>query len=99
MNQPKAWGRALVASLLFVVPGEARAATLDGAPMTWPYALPFAGLLLSIAAGPMLFAKVWHRHYGKIASAWALLTLRLAGRFRRARRLLAALVHAGSPNI
>ncbi|WP_456773549.1 sodium:proton antiporter [Bradyrhizobium sp. USDA 4369] len=43
--------------------------------MTWPFALPFAGLLLSIALGPLLFAKFWHHHYGKIAAAWALLTL------------------------
>jgi len=52
---------------------QARAATgLDGASMTWPFALPFAGLLLSIALGPLLFAGVWHRHYGKIAAGWAL---------------------------
>ncbi|MDU0959144.1 MAG: sodium:proton antiporter, partial [Bradyrhizobium sp.] len=43
--------------------------------MTWPFALPFAGLLLSIALGPLLFAKFWHHHYGKIAAAWALMTL------------------------
>lgn len=43
--------------------------------MTWPFALPFAGLLLSIALGPLLFAGFWHHHYGKIAAAWALVTL------------------------
>ncbi|CCD86863.1 putative Na+/? antiporter precursor [Bradyrhizobium sp. ORS 285] len=43
--------------------------------MTWPFALPFAGLLLSIALGPLLFATFWHHHYGKIAAAWALMTL------------------------
>jgi hypothetical protein len=48
---------------------------LDGARMSWPWALPFVGLLLSIALGPMLFPAVWHHHYGKIATAWALLTL------------------------
>ena len=37
-----------------VMPGTAQAATgLDGAAMSWPWALPFAGLLLSIAAGPL----------------------------------------------
>jgi Na+/H+ antiporter NhaD/arsenite permease-like protein len=51
------------------------AAGLDGAAMTWPFALPFAGLLLSIALGPLLFVKFWHHHYGKIAAAWALVTL------------------------
>ncbi|WP_257166491.1 sodium:proton antiporter [Bradyrhizobium sp. SRS-191] len=43
--------------------------------MTWPFALPFAGLLLSIALGPLLFAAFWHHHYGKVAAAWALVTL------------------------
>lgn len=58
--------------LLTAVP--ARAATgLDGATMNWPWALPFLGVLLSIAAGPLLFPRVWHRHYGKIAGGWAAL--------------------------
>jgi Na+/H+ antiporter NhaD/arsenite permease-like protein len=48
---------------------------LDGASLAWPWALPFLGILLSIAAGPLLFAKVWHAHYGKIVLAWAVLTL------------------------
>jgi Na+/H+ antiporter NhaD/arsenite permease-like protein len=51
------------------------AAAFDGAAMPWPWALPFAGLLLTIALGPLLFPHVWHRHYGKIAAAWAIGTL------------------------
>lgn len=54
---------------------QAHAAGLNGSAMTWPFALPFAGLLLSIALGPLLFARFWHHHYGKIAAAWALVTL------------------------
>ncbi|MGY4306122.1 Na+/H+ antiporter NhaD/arsenite permease-like protein [Bradyrhizobium sp. USDA 4369] len=71
------WPALVVGGLVFAsLPGPAHAATgLDGAAMTWPFALPFAGLLLSIALGPLLFAKFWHHHYGKIAAAWALLTL------------------------
>ena len=61
--------------MLSIVPREAHAATLDGAALTWPFALPFAGLLLSIALGPLLFPKFWHAHYGKIAAAWSMLTL------------------------
>lgn len=73
----KTWPALLVGGLVFAaLPGPAHAATgLDGAAMTWPFALPFAGLLLSIALGPLLFAKFWHHHYGKIAAAWALMTL------------------------
>jgi Na+/H+ antiporter NhaD/arsenite permease-like protein len=48
---------------------------LDGASMAWPWALPFVGILLSIAVGPLLFPKVWHAHYGKIVLAWAALTI------------------------
>ena len=65
---------ALIAALLVMLPQAAQAATLDGAAMRWPLALPFVGLLLSIAIGPPLFPKFWHRHYGKIAAA-GLLTL------------------------
>ena len=48
---------------------------LDGASMAWPWALPFAGILVSIALGPLLAPKIWHAHYGKIVLAWALLTI------------------------
>jgi Na+/H+ antiporter NhaD/arsenite permease-like protein len=48
---------------------------LDGASLAWPWALPFLGILLSIAAGPLVLAKVWHAHYGKIVLAWVFLTL------------------------
>src|SRR6185436_6301922 len=41
----------------------------------WPWALPFAGLLLTIAGGPTLVAALWHAHYGKIAAVWAALAL------------------------
>jgi Na+/H+ antiporter NhaD/arsenite permease-like protein len=57
-------------------PQAAFAATeLPGATMGWAWALPFAGLLLTIATGPLLFPGLWHHHYGKIAAGWALVTL------------------------
>ncbi len=56
--------------------GTAQAApALDGATMTWPWAIPFGGLLLTIATGPLLFPKLWHAHYGKIAALWSLIAL------------------------
>jgi hypothetical protein len=58
-----------VALAVILVPSVAHAADLDGAAMGWPWALPFAGILLSIASGPLLFPKFWHAHYGKIAAA------------------------------
>ena len=36
-------------------------------------ALPFAGILLSIALFPLLAPHFWHHHYPKVSAAWALL--------------------------
>jgi Na+/H+ antiporter NhaD/arsenite permease-like protein len=80
--------------ILVMLPHDAHAAAmLDGAAMNWPFALPFAGLLLSIAIGPLLFPKLWHRHYGKIAAAWSLLTLALLAWFAGGSVMLAAFIH------
>ena len=43
--------------------------------MSLAWALPFAGLLLTIATGPTLFRTIWHAHYGKIALGWSALAL------------------------
>jgi len=40
-----------------------------------PWALPFVGLLLSIAVVPLLAERVWHHRLGAIAAAWMLLLL------------------------
>jgi len=53
----------------------AHAAAFDGATLGWPWALPFIGILLTIAAGPLLFPRLWHRHFGKLAFMWAALTV------------------------
>ena len=84
--------RTLALATLLATP--AQAASLDGAAMGWPWALPFAGLLLTIAAGPLLFPKIWHAHYGKIAAAWAALALAPLAVVYGAAVAAAALVHA-----
>ncbi|NMA69571.1 MAG: sodium:proton antiporter [Desulfitobacterium sp.] len=33
--------------------------------------IPFVGMLLSIALGPVLFPKFWDNHFGKVSFAWA----------------------------
>ena len=48
---------------------------LDGRGLSFLWALPFAGLLLSIATGPVLFSHTWEHHYGKIAAMWAALAV------------------------
>ena len=72
------------AVVLCLASGPALAAegALPGDAMSLWWALPFAGLLLSIAAGPLLFHHVWEHHYGKIAAVWAaLVVLPLAASF------------------
>ncbi|MFY9513870.1 MAG: sodium:proton antiporter [Rubrivivax sp.] len=61
---------ALAAPLL--LPAAAQAAELDGAALSAWWSLPFAGVLLSIALLPLLATGLWHHHFGKITTGWAL---------------------------
>ncbi|WP_274630604.1 sodium:proton antiporter [Arvimicrobium flavum] len=54
------------------LPLPALAAELQGETMSLAWALPFAGILLCIATGPLLYHHFWEHHYGKIALFWAL---------------------------
>ena len=95
MNEARKLIVGLGAALCALMPQAASAAAaLPGASMTWPWALPFLGILLSIATGPLLFPKIWHHHYGTIAFAWAALTLLPLGLMFGAPAALAAFVHA-----
>jgi len=59
-------------ALLLLWPGLSFAAELDGSRLSALWALPFVGILLSIAVMPLLAPSFWHHHYGKVAVAWAL---------------------------
>ena len=51
----------LVSAALFVAfsPADAFAGpVLDGTALHWPWALPFIGILLTIATGPLLFPRL-----------------------------------------
>ncbi|MET0968502.1 MAG: sodium:proton antiporter, partial [Tardiphaga sp.] len=50
-------------------------AQLDGAALGVVWALPFAGILLSIATGPVLYPHLWERHTSKFAALWAALVI------------------------
>lgn len=63
----------LGAAALAATPAEA--AELAGETMSLVWALPFAGILLSIATGPLLYPHLWEHHYGKIALGWGLLVV------------------------
>jgi Na+/H+ antiporter NhaD/arsenite permease-like protein len=63
-----------VATVVLLVPARA-AGHLDGATLPLWTGVPFAGLLLSIALGPVFVRRFWHLHYDKTGAFWALLAL------------------------
>ena len=66
----------LIAAACCLVAGPAHAAeALDGAKLSLLWALPFVGILLSIATGPLLYPHLWEHHYGKFAALWAALVI------------------------
>jgi len=52
--------------------GEAPEAGLGTILPLWSV-IPFLGILLSIALGPLLAPKFWHHHYPKVSAFWALI--------------------------
>lgn len=60
-----------VAAFLATFPGLAVAADIDGTQLSVIWAVPFAGILLSIALWPLIAPSFWHHHFGKISVAWA----------------------------
>lgn len=60
----------LLATAAVLLPTLASAASLNGAELAITWAIPFAGILLSIALVPLIAPNLWHHHYGKIAVAW-----------------------------
>jgi Na+/H+ antiporter NhaD/arsenite permease-like protein len=65
----------LFASVMMTATPAMAGEALDGARLPWPLALPFAGILLSIALGPLAVKEWWHIHYAKAAGFWATLAL------------------------
>ncbi|NKI68400.1 sodium:proton antiporter [Collimonas pratensis] len=62
----------ILAILIACLPVAAQAAELDGAQLSAWWGVPFMGLLLSIALGPLLAPAFWHHHFGKITVGWSL---------------------------
>jgi Na+/H+ antiporter NhaD/arsenite permease-like protein len=65
----------ILAAALALLPQAASAAEFDGASLGVAWAVPFAGILLSIALFPLLAPHAWEHHQGKIAALWGLLVL------------------------
>lgn len=84
----------LLVLIAIAVPNAADAAALDGSALRWPWALPFIGILLTIAAGPLLFPRFWHYHYGKFAFFWGALAIVPIAALYDVPTAAAAFVHA-----
>jgi len=70
------WLIPLIASAGLGLPARAIAAETGGVDLgavlpAWS-ALPFVGILLSIALFPLFAPRFWHHHYPKVSAAWAL---------------------------
>jgi Na+/H+ antiporter NhaD/arsenite permease-like protein len=88
-------GRAAATAIaVLAAPAAANAAELDNLMLSWPWGLPFAGLLLSIALGPLVAPRLWHAHYGKVAFMWSALTVTPLAALYGIPTAFAALVHA-----
>lgn len=57
---------------MFAAHAAEAASTIDGAALSFVWALPFIGILLSIALVPLISAKIWHHHFAKFAAFWAI---------------------------
>ena len=84
----------LLVLIATIAPDVAQAAALDGAALRWPWALPFVGILLTIAAAPLLFPRLWHNHYGKFAFVWGALAIVPIAALYDVPTATAAFVHA-----
>ena len=58
--------------LLPLSPGATWAADLNGSQLSALWALPFAGVLLSMALIPLKAPDFWHHHFGKVTLLWSL---------------------------
>ena len=65
-------GLSLAALLPALWPTAAFAADFDGSRLGLIWAIPFAGILLSIALMPLVVPSFWHHHFGKVSAAWTL---------------------------
>src|SRR5262249_49455051 len=75
---------------------QANAAALSEIALPWPWALPFIGLLMSIAVGPLLAPRFLYAHYGKIAFMWSILTVAPLAALHGMSAALSELAHAAT---
>jgi Na+/H+ antiporter NhaD/arsenite permease-like protein len=64
---------ALILIIPITVYSSSNAPHIEGRDLSLLWALPFVGILLSIAILPLVVPRIWHHHYGKISLSWGLL--------------------------
>jgi len=62
----------LVGTTSVAVAAETAEHGFNGAELSLWWALPFAGILLSIALMPLWTPEFWHHHFGKVSLFWSL---------------------------
>lgn len=75
MRYMKTAGALLPALAALLTPAAAFASEMHGSDFSLLWAIPFAGILLSIAVCPLLAADFWGKHFGKVSFGWAALTI------------------------
>ncbi len=65
-------GASVIVGLIGQSALSTQVSTFDGSQLSLWWAMPFIGMLLSMAIVPVLASDFWHRHFGKITLAWAL---------------------------
>ena len=84
-------GLILLAAFL---PSLSFAAEFDGSRLSLMWAIPFAGVLLSIALMPLMAPDFWHHHFGKVSAAWTMVFFLPFAYFFGVGAAGASLVHA-----
>jgi Na+/H+ antiporter NhaD/arsenite permease-like protein len=82
-----------VVGMTIIAAEPAFAAELDGRNLSLVWALPFIGILLSIALFPLALPHVWEHHQGKIAAVWAALVVLPLAAFRGLEAATNAVLH------
>ena len=90
----KALHRRSFVLLAALLPSLVFAAEFDGSRLNLMWAIPFAGILLSIALMPLVAPGFWHHHFGKISAAWTLAFFLPFAYFFGVNAASASLVHA-----
>ena len=90
----KALHRRSFVLLAALLPSLVFAAEFDGSRLNLMWAIPFAGILLSIALMPLMAPGFWHHHFGKISAAWTLAFFLPFAYFFGVNTAGASLVHA-----